>query len=515
MKNPKMLIVVITVLSFTETFIYSQKINWGQAINQSKDYSPIIMEEDGNVFYTYTCSAKELILEKFEKKNSNILYSKKYEIPKDNKAEIAIASGNKIMVLFSFYNTNKKISEIYCNTYSSADGVNTELNHTIASVQIEKSESADIYQLYKSFDNKRILITYSVYSEKEDKYTMHYILLDQNLAKLFEKSEITDNEVPDISGMILDNDGSFYFQKHSYGDSKTKLVSFDANKLFEEYEYILDSDKLNLPKNGRLGYSNIAIDKNGDIVMVGQYLKDNTFFGYSFIKINPKTKLIILSKITEFNTKLIDQFLTQRQIKKGKKAIVPSYLSNMQLIAKDDGGIVGITDGAQYIRSTRTTKQGLFTTSVTVNDAVIYYDVMAINFSSDGTLLWANRIPRYQSYSSKRIFASRKDLDYLSYFSALTNNKLYVAYHDKPSNVAITSDNERIYGFRMSGNAVTTLFTIDLKTGQKDKRLFTEGADLETFAEPGTAYQKSQNSDMIILGSKNKKFKYGVMSFPK
>ena len=104
MKNPKLLIVVMTILSFTQTFVYSQKINWGKAIITSKNYSPTIIEEEGNVFYTFTCSGKELILEKFEKGNSNILYSKKYEIPKNNKGEMAVASTNKIMVFFSFYN---------------------------------------------------------------------------------------------------------------------------------------------------------------------------------------------------------------------------------------------------------------------------------------------------------------------------------------------------------------------------------------------------------------------------
>lgn len=516
-KKTKLLIVVSTILSFTQTYVYGQKINWGQAITASKKYAPTIIEEEGNVFYTYDYSNKEFLLEKFDKKNSTNVYSEKYEIPKNHEVKMVLVSNNKIMVFFSFYDNKKKTSEIYCNTYSSSNGKNLESNLTISSIYAEPSGDYrnDDCRLYKSFDNKKILVTNSVYSQKGDTYTMNYILLDENLTKLFKKSEITDYGALDISGMILDNDGSFYFQKHAYGDSKTKLVSFEANKLFEEYEYILDADKLNLPPNGGIGYSDIAIDKNGDIVLIGQYIKDNTFLGYSFIKINPKTKQIILSKINEFDNKSMNQFLTQNQIKKGKKARVPSYLSNMQLIAKDDGGIVGVTDGVQYIRSTRTTKQGLFTTGVTVNDAVLYYDVMAINFSSDGTLLWANRIPRIQTYSSKRIFASRKDLDYLSYFSALTNNKLYVAYHDVPSNVAIKSDNERISGFRMTKKAVTTLFTIDLKTGQKDKRLFSEGADLETFAEPGTSYQKSQNSDMIILGSKKEKFKYGVMSFPK
>jgi hypothetical protein len=517
MKKKKLLIVAVIVLSNIHTIVYSQKINWGQAFIADKNYSPIVIAEEENAFYTSSCSDKELVLEKIDKKKSSVAYSKKYEIPKNQEIELIALAYKKISFFFSYYDSKKKTAELYCNVYSSSDGKITESNHSIASVKAETNGNYKNYDysLYKSSDNKKILSVNSVYSEKEKKYTTNYILLDQNLSKKTEKSENTGSTALYIAEVIVDNNGSFYFQKRLDGD-KFRLASYDADNSYEEYEYVLD-DKLKRPKNSELSSSTISFNKNGEVVMIGQYRKDNIFSGYYFICINPQTKQIISSKINEFDEKFINQFRTPHQIEKGKKARVSDYFRNLHLMAKEDGGMIGITDGVQEITTqVRTTNQQGFSTNDRIGDAIIYYDVVTLNFSSDGTLNWANRIPRYQSYSSRRWFSPKKLADYLSSFSVLTNDKLYIAYHDMPANIAIKSDNERIKGFKkMTSKAVIALFTIDLKTGQKDKSQFAEGADLEVFLEPRTAYQESQNSDMIILGSKKTKFKYGIMSFKK
>lgn len=513
--NKNVLIALIALIPCTLTVGYSQKINWGQAIAEDKNYSPTIIKDEGNFFYTCDYSNKEFSLEKFDKKNSTKLYSKKYEIPKKHEIEMVVVSDKRIIVFFSFYDGKKKTSEIYCNVYSSSDGKSLEANHTISSI-LAGDYSNYVLSLYKSADNNKVLITNSIYSKKEDRFLMYYILLDEKLAKIFEKEEIVGASRLIITEAIVGNNGSCYIQKRLYGDDTTKFVSFDADKSYEEYECTIDSDKIKIPKNGSLGYSNMTLSKNGDIIIIGEYFRDGIFSGYYFLSISPKTKQTVSVKINEFNDKLINQFLTQGQIKKNKRAMVPNYFRDMRFIAKEDGGIVGITQGIQYIETQRkTTNQQGFSRYDRIGGAVIYYDVMALNFSSDGTLTWANRIPRYQSYSSRRKLSPSKNADYLSSFSALSNDKLYIAYHDMPSNVAIKSDNERIKGFRMSKKAVIALFTIDLKTGDKDKRQFTEGTDLETFIEPATAYQESQSSDMIILGSKKTKFKYGIMFFNK
>lgn len=512
------LFTLILILSCVQATVYAQKISWGKAFAADKSYSPIIIEEEGDFFYTYDYSSKELLLEKFDKKNSSAVYSKKYEIPKRHEFELIAVADKKVIVFFSFYDSKKSSAEIYCNTYSTTDGVILESNHTISSVPSEDNRDYNGYSfsVYKSDDNKWILVTNRLYTKKEDVNKTYFILLNEKLSKIFEKTENTGKDRLILDDMIIGNDGSCYFQKTITGGDGTKLVSLDADKSFKEYEYGLDEAKLKVPQNASIRFPNIALNKKGELVLVSQYVKDRVFSGYFFVSIDTKTKKIVSSKINEFDDKLVNQFRTEREIEKGKKTKVPEYFTNIHFIAKEDGGMIGITGGVQrIITQTRTTNQQGFSSYDQIGDAVIYHNVMALNFSSDGTLLWANRIPRYQSYSSRRWWAPRKNADYLSSFSVLTNDKLYIAYHDHLSNLALKSDSERVKGFRMSKKAVVELFTIDLKTGQKDKRQFTEGADAETFLEPAKAFQKSQNSDMIILGSKKTKFKFGVMSFAK
>jgi hypothetical protein len=88
MKKKKLLIVAVIVLSNIHTIVYSQKINWGQAFIADKNYSPIVIAEEENAFYTSSCSDKELVLEKIDKKKSSVAYSKKYEIPKNQEIEL-------------------------------------------------------------------------------------------------------------------------------------------------------------------------------------------------------------------------------------------------------------------------------------------------------------------------------------------------------------------------------------------------------------------------------------------
>lgn len=532
--NTLKLIVVVTILSLTYT-VNGQKINWGPVINGTKDYTPKIIGEDEHSFYTYSISDKaisdnELIIEKFEKTGSKKLYIKQYAVPKHHKAEMAVLTENKILIFFSFYDKDKKLSEIYYNSYSPADGIKIELMHTVSSVHVEQNEfkdwnnsqggnskprgtiysyDFDNYNLYKSHDNKKILIAHRWYTEKEEKYTTQYILLDQNLNKIVEKEEVinkSEDQTFYISGMTIDQEGSYYLHKnYNKGGYRTVLISYDVNKGFEKYEYKIDTGLLALPANGKIDNSAITFNKNGDIILVGEFLMNEYYLtGCFFIKINPKTKKMIEWKLNKFERKLTDQFLTQKQIKKGKNAVLPGDFRKMHLILKDDGGVIGITD--RYTNGQLPDNSGEY---------FLYGDIMTFNFTPNGTMLWAHRIPRDQSQNYRNPFRPGKELDYFSHFTALSTDKLYIAYNDSPANVLITSDNEDLDRFKMSGKPVIALFTIDLKTGKKDKSQFVEGADLETNPEPKSAFQKSQNSELIILGSNDKIFKYGVMSFGK
>lgn len=527
-KKSTIALLVITVLSYTLTSVYGQKINWGQAVNGAKGYNPIIIGEDENSFYTYSVSDNaisdnELIIEKFEKIGSKRVYNKKYIIPKNQNVEHAVLSDSRLLIFISSFDKNKKTSEVYCNTYSPADGEKIELMHAISSVSLDQKERStgklyhgirgvyenENYNFYTSSDNKRIVMVHRWYTEKEEKYTTQYILLDPSLNKIVDKEEVISKKEESTfytSGMTIDQDGSYYVHRRYFsGGYRTVLISYDANKGYEKYEYKIDTSKLAMPKNFKIDNSAITFNNNGEMILVGEFLKDDYYLeGCFFIKIDTKTKKMIEWKTNKFERKLMDQFMTQKQIKKGKDPIIYGNLKKMRLTLKDDGGVIGISDNNS--RGNLPNGAGEF---------YLFSDIVVFNISANGTLLWANRIPRNQFYSFRTPFKLGKEIDYLSAFSALSSDKLYIAYNDSPANLAIKSDNEELNRFEISGKPVMVLFTIDLKTGLKVKAQFTNGTDTEVIMEPNSAFQRTQNSEPIIIGSNNNVFKFGVMSLGK
>jgi hypothetical protein len=530
-KTKWIFIVVITISAVIKTAGYAQKINWGGVIKGGKGYEPAIIGEDSTSYYIYSCSQKELIIEKHEKTSLKTVYSKKYDVLKNHQLEKVVLTDTKILFFFSNYEKDKKKTMLYCNAYLSKDGTKAESMNTLFSANLESEErSAGIrhgvkgvyenesYKIITTTDNEKILILHEMYSEKEKKHTRNYLLFNTDLKKIIEKKEEIsrdEDKTFDTDGMTLDNAGSLYFFKNYIGTAnyKTSLICYDANKAYESYEYIIDTTKLNVPSNGELFNSAITFDKEGNMLVVGEYIKNRLPAGYFFIKMNTKTKQMVHGRINEFDENFTNQFRTTRQIKKGKNGVIPRTFSTMKLIVKEDGGIIGTTQWYTWGELTKRVKQGSIMTVQHVGEYYIYKDIIAINLSADGKMLWANRIPRNQILKYKYINNIGRDLVYFSHFVALSNDKLFIAYNDKPSNVSITND--KLKRFKHPKGSVLALFTIDLATGEKNKSQFADGMDTETKPEPKSAFQKSQNSYMILIGSSGKKFKNGVMSFGK
>lgn len=519
-KNLKLFVVTSAIILFVQLLSYSQKISWGPEIDRPKDYSPEVIEEVGNFFYTCSTSEKEMTLEKFEKSSLKNVYSKVYEIPKNHEKGMVLLSDNKFLVFFSFYDKIKKISELYVNTYSAENGLQTGTKLTITSVPVEKSERKELnrhrglteinkydnYFFYKSSDNKKILIQHQVYSEKEEKYTNYYTLLDQNLNKLTEQEEVRGKSEYYFLDLLVNTDGSWFFQKNIIGgdSDKTIIVSYNAAKSFEKYEYVITGSSLNLSdKKNWIGTTNITFNKNGDMLLVGKYFKNNVYSGVYFIKFDSKAKQMVSFKLNEFNEEFTNQF----------SSALPEDFGGMQLTVKDDGNIIVLSSRYNNGTLTRTTKQNGFVQHEQVGEYFIYMDIIAMHLSADGNLLWANRIPCKQFYKYRFSSGAGKKLDHLSYFYALSNDKLFITYHDKSSNVAKTSDSEKLSRFKMSDKAVLALFTIDLSTGKKTKNTFPESTGMKMHPEPKTAFQKSENINTIFLGSANGKFQFGQFSF--
>lgn len=529
----KLVAVITTLMLSISVLSYGQKIKWTAELDRPKDYSPKIIDEVGDYFYTCHSSEKEITLEKFEKLSMKNVFSKTYEIQKKNIRVAEFLLDNKLVVFFSVYDDAKKTSELYCKSYSTNDGTEIDGKRIILSVFVEKHEKRkfnrykgfteirtnDNYCIYASTDNKKILVELDVYAEKEETYTTYFTLLDEKINKLVEKKETRKKSEYYTTGLTLDNEGSWYFQKNNIIDSdakKTIIVSFDANKAFEKTEYVVTNKNLNLSDQDWISFPNITFNSKGNMVLIGEFLKNSVFTGYYFIEMNTKSKQIDFFKLNEFTKEFTNQFLTVNQIEKGKSGSIPEDFGGIQLTTLNDGSIVGIARRFTRGPLNRTSKQNGFVYHEEIGEFFIFKDIIAIHLSSDGKLLWANRIPcnQFHKYKYNR-FQAEKKLDYFGYLVSLSNDKLCIMYHDKPSNVLIKSDNEKLGRFKMSDKAVISLFTVDLKTGKKTKEQFPESTGMTIHPEPWSRFQKNQSSNTLFLGSGDKKFQFGQFLWDK
>jgi hypothetical protein len=104
----------------------------------------------------------------------------------------------------------------------------------------------------------------------------------------------------------------------------------------------------------------------------------------------------------------------------------------------------------------------------------------------------------------------RNDI-YFSHYYFITNKYLFVGYNDKPKNAVITTDHKKLSRYRRIAKSVPVLFTINLETGQKTKSLFFDGKDESVLIEPSKTFQNACNKDVLFVGSKEKKIKYGII----
>jgi len=542
-KNIKLKLALLSFSFIFSSVVFSQKITWGQKFSEKKNYTPVILGELGNSFYTMALVKSKLVIEKFDKSSKKREYQKEVEIPKKQVYEGMVLTDNSFVVFLSYYDKKNDLSVIYANSYSLSDGSIVKKDIDILSVPVEKKRRRGTFSVFKSKDNKKILLDHEAYYKKQEKYRERFILFGSDLKKLTEKEEATDKSETKsyrVVGMTIDLDGSIYFIK-SY-DDKTVFTTYDAKKDFEKWEEKLDLTELGLPISSAIFNTTFTINKQGDFVLVGYYSKGDdkgttskkgatagstanfsyrrhlSLDGCFYLKIDRKSKEIVEKKVNEFDKSFKDQFLSEKQAAKGKEGEAPAAFGKMNLYTKDDGGIIGVGEIYMYFYSQSGNSAG---------ETHLFLDLVCINLSDKGQLLSANRIPKNQKFAWQSfggyvyhnstgrwslLFTSTKALDYMSYFAQLTSDKFYIVYNDNPKNMLLKSDQDRLKMFKKPKKSVLTLYTIDLKTGKKERSTFLDGKDFEITPEPSTAYQKDQNSDLILLGSRGKAFKYGSMA---
>lgn len=509
-KTHLFLAITLILSTFLIGGTYAQSVNWGE-LNRAntKNYYPRIVGEDAKNIYTYYFLDGDLSLESYSKDQMKIRFSKKVEMGKVNGNKVQIKKVSflvdKFLVFASYYDKAAKSSKIFAQTINTISR-KTSKRVELFEIPVDNKKRSGEFYLFLSQDKTKILLNHYAYSKKYRQYKDWYKLIDSDLNILLDREDVFEKGEKDYrtSHYTVNNEGSLFFLKN-VSSTENYIVSYDAKKNYEKWEESIDIAKVGLDMGSKITDITFNINSKSDLIISGYYTEgESNLDGCFFLKIDSRSKETEAIKLNKFDQEFIDQFIKKRWLFEGSPELLNEFKS-IDIVNKTDGGIILI--GEKYEKRVITSNQGS-TTYETFGDLII------LNLSSEGELLWANKIPKLQKYNDGygSILKDARTSDYYSYLIGVNEQKAVILFNDHKANTLSTDNENKLKALKNIDNAYITLYNIDLKTGEKQKEMFSDAKSLEVLFKPSTSYQKDHNSDIIIFGRKNKKFKYGVLS---
>ncbi len=519
--NKQFVIINILVL-FVSSNIFAQRIEWGALnISKSRKYSPTIIGEDETKFYTYTTKIEKYVLECFSKKDMKLIYSEEYNISKLNKGITKIEEinfyNNRFIIIASYYEKISKTHKVFAFIVDASNGKLIENHRDIYSIPVDNEWEKGSFDVFVSSNKTKMLVKHKEYNKEKNKL----ILLDENLDIIVEKEEINNyyEEGYSTFSHMIDNSGSLYFIK-SHESKGTYIISYDADMDYEKWEEAIDLSKEGLNIESEITDVVLSLNSKDDIIVTAYYSEyKEELNGCLFLKIDGRSKKIVNTELTELDINFKNQFLTNKQLENKKVPRIKNQFSYIKTINKNDGGIILI--GERQLKS----KSKIY-------KDVLFGDIIILNFSSTGKLLWSNRIPKKQVFRYNSgiypVFQSGNSIvpfgfvvwlitiplkipEYFSYLASADSNNVYVFLNDNVKNMLDTNDVKKTAPFRKLHKSVVNLYTINLETGEKTKKVFNEAKDSDIHLKPFGFSQKTKKSDLIMFGMKGRKYKYGKL----
>jgi hypothetical protein len=491
--------------------ITAQNINWGKlSESETMFYTPQIVGQDDQFIYSLSLEKKEPLIEKFDKKTFEKQYSKIVVKPniegQESEFERIDLIAGKFVVFSSIYESKSKESKIYATCYDSNTGEKISENTLIFSVPVEKKSRSE-FRVFVSKNKKFLLINHIAYLKSQKAYKDLYKLLDQDLNIVVEKEETINKKEIDYRtyNYIVDNEGSFYFAK-TYENSDSYIVSYDANKKYEIWQEKIDlSDLKNNAK-----YSNIvfSINPNNDLIVTGYYtIEGNLLEGCFFMKIENKSKEIVINKVNTFEKSFKEEFLSLKDIKRKKEAKIPDLFNSIQLLHKNDGGIILIGEKYQHL---------IFQSNYTITHSFLFGDLIVLNISPKGELIWSKRIPKNQARSYNGNFQSmqriEKKTEFFSYLAGMDKQNIYIYFNENPKNIN-KQKNAKQKVLSDIEDAVPLKTAMNMENGESNSEIMYDLGQTSVYFKPMDCFQEGQESDIILFAQNKKNYKIGILSF--
>lgn len=491
-------------------FVKSQEIKWGGMMKtNSQLFTPHIIGEDANFFYSISTQRDDVFLEKYNKSDLKRQYSKLIETLKINKKELQFEGiyfmTNKFTILASLYNKSDHTMNLYAYIYDGETGKVTDRAQNVLTVPVDTKKLKGNFSVFVSNDRSRILVNHTGYYPDDKSWKDKYVLLDEQLEKITEREDVVfKNEIDfTTSNYIIDNEGSFYYLKHR-SDKQSFIVSYDANHDYEKWEAHIDLS--DVERDMKVYNMSFLLTANHDLMLVGHYTTDDKLLKGTFaMKLSTSSKEIVMKKVNPFDNKTI-KTLKQPNIFSKKDAIPVTTYNRSELLALADGGFVQICES--FING---------------GTEVYFEDIMIAAHNDKGELLWTQRLPKLQFYNFKKFFPKSSDImlkevEYMSYTSVIQNGKLMIYHNDKrknaPKSREILAKKYSATNLAKVKKTLPVCYTLDLQTGETDKQIMS-GNPNGVFFKPVLSYQKEFDQPAYFIAQYHKNIRFGIIDTDK
>ncbi|NOQ70798.1 MAG: hypothetical protein GQ574_02285 [Crocinitomix sp.] len=398
-------------------------------------------------------------------------------------------------------------------------------NYEAAQVNDDKFGAfSNPFSTYTSIDSTKMLIltTYPTKRNENVRYGLKVVNPDMSTvwSKDIEFGEadkdfrLTDVEIDRAGNIHMIATLRMSREEKKEKDSKSRYYT-------NVYSYFHETGEL---KQYEIGFSDyiirsIDLDVNDKDELIGMgFYSDKKFQlvdsykGFFFIKIDPRTKEVVATNVSPFSEELIEELAGKRKAKKGK---FPPYVVRKS-IPLDNGGYAVVAEHYVYTQSTSTSASGAQTTT----ESWLYGNVVVMYMSPEGKMETASVIKKKQYCTAKNggasflqllgfgLYPGVNELPYYGISIIENNSNIYILYNANPKNEQRVKDGKNPKSVRQR-NSVTMLATFKPDGSVFGDVLFKSkdaSAGVKMPLMPQSYVQYSDNA-AIIFGRKGKKMR--------
>lgn len=446
----------------------------------------------------------------------DLKYQKKLRVFHD-----VIKVNRKFYLITSFFNGAKNKNYLFAQTLDASFEPSEDLI-LIGEIDSRNESLIGDFEIKHSRDSSKVIIYQDIPTKRSEDQQAKVSIYDDKLELLWDKKIKLPYESKLYRNIKfeVDNKGNAYLLGKRFFEKQKDIVDNRPNFEFILQAYTERGEKVDRYQlNDKLKLitdMTFEVNNKNEVICTGFYTnKTKSFGGFKslesiqgivYFKVNNKEKRVDEKTFTKFDLDFITLNETERAKRQARSRSTDNSLRNdpalysydfRDVILRSDGGAVIIAE--QYFveelnRSVNNFNRGINNQTFQPRSVNNYNEIIVVNIRPDGSIQWANSVPKYQSAVTD--FSER----FLSFANANIGDKIYLIFNEERSVLEGTNS------LFKNQNALA-MAELD-KSGELSIYMIGDNDDLKSTIIPTLTKQISRD-ELLIYGIEKSKFRIG------